>query len=79
MNRNRIIRPRGAIGPEPSAEDIRMMTTQNLVTWWANYAELVKLSDLEDKEQIAAAAHSKAAEHLKIVIDAAEKKLEEMG
>jgi hypothetical protein len=79
-NRNRIVNPfegkkQSMSMPQYSAEDIRMMKHQGLSQMWAQYAELVRGSDIEGKEELAAAANTRAAEHLKTVIDGAEKLL----
>jgi hypothetical protein len=79
MNR-RIVNPfEGESRPitQYSKKDIRMMKHQGLSQMWAQYAELVRRSDLEGKEELAAAASSRAAELLKVVIDGAEKLLKE--
>jgi hypothetical protein len=76
---NRIVNP--FEGKKPmnhvaySEEDIRMMKHQGLSQMWAQYAELVRRSDLDGKEELAAAASSRAAELLKSVIDGVEKLL----
>ena len=79
-NRKRIITPGGPMGQQIqySDEEIMMMKYQGLSGWWAQYAELLRRSDLDDREELAAAASSRAAELLKRVIDAAEKQLEKM-
>lgn len=80
MNNRRIVNPfegktQSMPMPQYSDEDIRMMKHQGLSQMWAQYAELVRRSDLDDKEELAAAASSRAAELLKVVIDGAEKLL----
>lgn len=80
MNNRRIVNPfegkkQSVSMPQYSEEDIRMMKHQGLAQMWAQYGELVRGSDIEGKEEKAAAANTRAAEHLKIVIDGAEKLL----
>lgn len=76
-NRTRIVTPEGqpAMQAMYSDEEILMMKHQGLSQMWANYAELVRKSDKENKEEIAAAANTEAADLLRFVIEKAEKQL----
>lgn len=87
MNNNRRHRPR-IVGPEGqpfvqpqqlSDLEVLMMKHQTLCHMWSQYAELLRRSDIEGKEELAASASSRAVDHMKFVIDEAEKDLAKGG
>jgi hypothetical protein len=76
----RIVSPEGHPFMQPhqiSDRELSIMKHQGLCQIWAQYAELLRRSDIDGKEELAAAASSRAVDYMKVVIDEAEKDLEE--